>query len=169
MVLAQQVLENMLKNIPHKFPSHYGSRSTGGRDVSLDSLGRFHPTMVLAQRILERWVREMRNSFHPTMVLAQLILVEDTKRIKGFHPTMVLAQPQEHERRHQNSTVSIPLWFSLNWESYSGYRFVYFVSIPLWFSLNLIAKPFCKSKSIVSIPLWFSLNEIGKDGICRAK
>jgi len=40
---------------PSRFPSHYGSRSTrGGRDVSLDSLGRFHPTMVLAQLVTTR-------------------------------------------------------------------------------------------------------------------
>jgi len=104
------------------FPSHYGSRSTptmvlAQRYLPLNLVFyrhsstptmvlaqlktmRFHPTMVLAQRIRAERAGIQKWSFHPTMVLAQRILVCIYQhKHKRFHPTMVLAQPNRAPQR----------------------------------------------------------------------
>jgi len=82
------------------FPSHYGSRSTPTMVLAQLKTMRFHPTMVLAQRIRAERAGIQKWSFHPTMVLAQRILVCIYQhKHKRFHPTMVLAQPNRAPQR----------------------------------------------------------------------
>jgi len=92
MVLTQLVCPASLKFNWEKFPSHYGSHSTGINKYNRDNFDSFHPTMVLTQH------GSGACSDHGS---------------HGFHPTMVLTQPSP-AALELFQQVSIPLWFSLN-------------------------------------------------------
>jgi len=166
----------------------------------------FHPTMVLAQReykdrpgAIQRvsiplWFslnqkrashsESLAGSFHPTMVLAQ-------PSSQGFSAIRPLPFPSHYGSRstlfsrllcNSPTSVSIPLWFSLNSKPPCTFFQNPQVSIPLWFSLNegcgicgedglmfpshygsrstILAPALEPLATIVSIPLWFSLNSL---------
>ena len=118
------------------FPSHYGSHSTdnGVRRVSLSagfpSHYGSHSTSYPRERLLiilvsiplwfslnpKRWPSWPNwKCFHPTMVLTQLLgLKPMVISVLGFPSHYGSHSTGTHSYSAPHSTVSIPLWFSLN-------------------------------------------------------
>ena len=131
-----------------------------------------------------RTIEPQQICFHPTMVLAQqyrmYLLFYHFRQFPSHYGSRSTQSKLSEQQRHRS--VSIPLWFSLNFrvrghwsmvrmfpshygsrstggqrQSIKGYSKV---SIPLWFSLNTGKSFSRKYSNTVSIPLWFSLNLI---------
>ena len=122
------------------FPSHIGSRSTILLTLTPSSYSSFHPTLVLAQLILNK------NSHH-----FQPVSIPHWFSLNTFHTLHVSS----------NTLVSIPHWFSLNHVLGTVNYLSPGVSIPHWFSLNeASAGNNIHGARFVSIPHWFSLNMV---------
>jgi len=76
----------------------------------------FHPTLVLAQRIMAFLLPSFEACFHPTLVLAQLVVGETPYGILAMFPSHIGSRSTLHIRQYMlhNINVSIPHWFSLN-------------------------------------------------------
>ena len=185
MVLAQPESTKWLFYYVLLFPSHIGSRSTvhcgkgvhrccfvsiphwfSLNDIIFESVNQparsFHPTLVLAQRIVEAALYFLpKSSFHPTLVLAQPAIDRDDSITaivfpshigsrstcwtlnagshgSSFHPTLVLAQ---HD---------IILVYSYSCGSFHP------TLVLAQQVLNYLREPVPTG---VSIPHWFSLNQ----------
>ena len=119
---------------------------------------RFHPTMVLTQRIYI-WERVTVHSVSiPLWFSLNFTLCDQNIEMVCFHPTMVLTQRLHAEEIFSVILVSIPLWFSLN--SRLSDRPDVVSPFPSHYGSHSTScvQAFSPCTSCVSIPLWFSLN-----------